>query len=109
MEGPTKGNNRGKSVKTHKNVEDFQKCTKFCDENSKCKSFLYDSKKKTCALKDLLLTGTEPIVKNNTIFYSVYKKCNEGMRFCHSVFSRSLKLLTKLCICCFKNAIISSI
>ena len=101
MEGPTKGNNRGKSVKTHKNVEDLKMCTKFCDENSKCKSFLYDSKKKTCALKDLLLTGTEPIVKKNTVFYSVYKKCNEGKKSSLSILLPIFLILKKLCIRCF--------
>ena len=78
MDGPVKA--RGKTVRSHKNVEDFETCTKFCDENSKCKSFLHDSKKKNCILKDLLLTGSEPIVKKNKIFYSVYKICDKGTK-----------------------------
>ena len=78
MDGPTMGNNRGKTVKAHKEVEDFKTCSKLCDENEKCQSFLFHTNQKVCTLKDLLLTGTEKIVKNNKVFYSVYKLCNEG-------------------------------
>ena len=78
MDGPVKA--RGKTVRNYKNVVDFETCTKFCDDNAKCKSFLYDSKKKNCILKDLQLTGLEPIVKKNKIFYSVYKICDKGIK-----------------------------
>ena len=80
MDGPTMGNNRGKTVKAHKEIADFKTCSDLCSENAKCQSFLFHSKDKVCTLKDLLLIGTEPIVKKNKVYYSVYKVC-EGIMF----------------------------
>ena len=84
MEGPTEQDNRGKGVGTHKEVESLEACIELCKANEKgCESFLYDSNKKTCALKDLVLTGSEPIVKKNKIYFSVYKTCKEGNYIFH--------------------------
>ena len=81
MEGPTMGNNRGKTIKTHKDILDLKGCTDLCDESSKCESLLYHSNNKVCTLKDLSLTGSEQIVKKNKIFFSVYKTCKEGILY----------------------------
>ena len=71
-------NNRGKTVKAHKEISDLETCTSLCDENTKCKSLLYHSEKKICTLKDKLLDGSEQIVKKNKIFFSVFKSCRQG-------------------------------
>ena len=81
MDGPTLGKNRGKTVKTHKDIIDLKGCTDLCDKNSKCQSLLYHAKNKVCTLKDLSLTGSEEIVKKNKIFYSVYKTCKIGILY----------------------------
>ena len=78
MDGPTMGNNRGKTVKSHKQISDLQTCTALCDEETKCESLLYHSEKKICTLKDKLLDGSEQIVKKNKVFFSVFKSCREG-------------------------------
>ena len=74
MLGPIKGN-KGKGVGMHKNIKDIQACSDLCIKNGKCKSFLYGSNKK-CALKDKELTGSEPLVKKNQYWYSVYLTCD---------------------------------
>ena len=79
MAGPTMENNRGKTVKSHKQISDLETCTRLCDEDTKCKSLLYNSKKKACTLKDKLLDGSEEITKKNKIFFSVIKSCREGI------------------------------
>ena len=38
MDGPTMGNNRGKTVKSHKQISDLETCTTLCDEDTKCTS-----------------------------------------------------------------------
>ena len=81
MDGPTMGNNRGKTVKSHKQISHLDTCTSLCDEDTKCKSLLYHSKQKVCTLKDKLLDGSEQIVKKNKIFFSVFKSCREGNHF----------------------------
>ena len=78
MEGPTQLDKRGKTVATHKAIETWKDCTELCEGNQKCHSFLYHVKNKVCTLKDLALTGSEPIVKKNPNFFSVYKFCKEG-------------------------------
>ena len=79
MEGPTEKDNRGKGVGTHNEVESLEACIELCKASEEgCESFLYDSNKKICTLKDLVLTGSEPIVKKNKIYFSVYKTCKEG-------------------------------
>ena len=81
MKGPTIPNSsRGKTVKTHKEITDLDKCTNLCDENDKCKSLLYHSKQKICTLKDKFLDGSEK-TNVNKIFFSVYKACKEGIEF----------------------------
>ena len=79
MEGPTEKDNRGKTIgKNHENVETLNDCFDLCKETENCESLLYHSKKKQCTLKDLILDGTEAIVKKNSIYFSVYKECREG-------------------------------
>ena len=95
MAGPTMGNNRGKTVKGHKQISDLETCTNLCDENTKCNSLLFDSKKKTCMLKDKVLDGSEQIVKKNKIFFSVFKSCREGIYFL-SLFLDSIMILTNV-------------
>ena len=79
MEGPTKKNNRGKGVGTHKEIETLNDCTKLCEGNKNCYSFLYHAYDKVCKLKDLVLTGSEPIEEENPNFFTVYKTCREGI------------------------------
>ena len=87
MEGPTESDNRGKGIGFHKDVESLEACIELCKANEKgCESFLYESNKKTCALKDLILTGSEPIVKKNKIYFSVYKTC-KGNNISHCSIS----------------------
>ena len=89
MKGPTTPNtSRGKTVATHKEVTDLEKCTKLCDENNKCKSLLYHSKQKVCTLKEKNLDGSEQ-TNDNEIFFSVFKACKEGIE----VFQLDLSLI----------------
>ena len=81
MDGPTLTNNRGKTVKAHKEISDLETCTSLCDEHTKCKSLLFHSKQKACTLKDKLLDGSEPIVKKNKSFFSVFRSCRQGKYF----------------------------
>ena len=83
MEGPTQKDNRGKGVGTHKEIETLMDCTELCEKNERCQSFLYHAKNKVCTLKDLVLTGSEPIEKKNPNFFSVYKSCREGIFYLH--------------------------
>ena len=72
--------NKGKAVGWHKNAKTFDACVKMCNNNSKCKSFVYGKNTKgiVCGLKDLALTGSEPLQKKDKILYSAYKICEFG-------------------------------
>ena len=79
MEGPTETNNRGKTIgKTHMNIRKLNDCIDLCKKTVKCESLLYHTKTKKCTLKDLKLRGSEPIVKKNSIYFSVFKTCRKG-------------------------------
>ena len=74
MEGPTETKNRGKTIgKTHENIVHLNGCIDLCKRTMKCESFLYHTNKKQCTLKELKLSGSEPIVKKNSIYFSVFK------------------------------------
>ena len=78
MEGPVGKDKRGNPVVTHSDVSDIKTCTNLCDKNEKCQSILFSSKNKKCNLKDIHLTGSEPITKKNENMFSVYRTCKEG-------------------------------
>ena len=87
MEGPVSKDDRGNPVGTHNDVSDIKSCGKLCDKNENCQSILFSRKNQKCNLKDVLLTGSEPIPKKNENMFSVYRTCKEGkfiLRLKHS-------------------------
>ena len=73
--------NIGKAVGWNKNSKTFESCVKTCNKNPKCKSFIYGKNKKgiVCGLKDIVLTGSEPLRKKDETLYSAYKVCELGI------------------------------
>ena len=76
MLGPIK-ESKGKPVGWHKAIKSIQGCMDLCTKNEKCKSFLYGTSG-NCALKDKQLNGSEPLLKKNKDWYSVYVTCEKG-------------------------------
>ena len=94
MEGPTETNNRGKTIGGNRNnIETLNDCIDLCKQTEECESLLYHTNKKQCTLKDLKLGATEPIVKKNPIYYSVYKTCREGNQLIYGDLVQSINYI----------------